>query len=102
MRKRNINDYGTGISQQNKEALARSLLPQIEKFFESEEGKREFEEWKKKQSSKDNEKVTKTQNEKNGAGQIRWLTPFFYLELYCYPKDLFTHKEVRVTMISCS
>ena len=42
------------------EALARCLLPQIEKFFESEEGKREFEEWKKEQSSKDNEKVTKT------------------------------------------
>jgi len=28
------------------EILARCLLPEIKKFFESEEGKREFEEWK--------------------------------------------------------
>jgi hypothetical protein len=31
------------------ERLARSILPEIQKFFESEEGKREFEEWKEKQ-----------------------------------------------------
>ena len=29
-----------------------------------------------------------------------WLIPFFILELYCYPKYLFTYKGVRVTMIS--
>jgi len=29
------------------ERLARRLLPEIQKFFESDEGKREFEEWKK-------------------------------------------------------
>lgn len=28
------------------EALARCLLPEIQRFFESEEGQREFEEWK--------------------------------------------------------
>ena len=28
------------------EALARALLPEIRKFFESEEGQREFKEWK--------------------------------------------------------
>jgi len=59
MPKKKINDYGTGISQQNIEALARCLLPQIEKFFESDEGKREFEEWKKGRFSKGKEKVTK-------------------------------------------
>ena len=32
---------------------ARCLLPEIQKFFESEEGKREFEEWKKEQENKD-------------------------------------------------
>ena len=32
------------------ESLARCLLPEIQKFFESEEGKREFEEWKAKQA----------------------------------------------------
>jgi hypothetical protein len=49
MQKKKIKDFGTGISQQQIEALARCLLPEIEKFFQSEEGQREFEEWKKKQ-----------------------------------------------------
>jgi len=31
--------------------LARCLLPKMQEFFESEEGKKEFEEWKKKQTS---------------------------------------------------
>ena len=39
-------DYGTSIPQHEIDALARCLLPDIIKFFESEEGKREFEEWK--------------------------------------------------------
>ena len=43
-------DYGTGIPKHEIEALARCLLPEIQKFFESEEGKREFEEWKEKQA----------------------------------------------------
>ena len=51
MPRKKVNDYATGIPQQHIEALARCLLPEIEKFFESEEGQREFEEWKKKQSS---------------------------------------------------
>lgn len=46
-------DYGTGITEHEVEALARCLLPEIQKFFESEEGKREFEEWKKEQENKD-------------------------------------------------
>ena len=44
-------DYGTGIPEHEVEALARCLLPEIQKFFESEEGKREFEEWKKEQEN---------------------------------------------------
>ena len=43
-------DYGTGIPKHEIEALARCLLPEIFSFFESEEGKREFEEWKAKQT----------------------------------------------------
>ena len=39
----------TGIPQHEIEALARCLLPEIQKFFGSEEGQREFAEWKKKQ-----------------------------------------------------
>ena len=36
----------TNISQHEIEALARRLLPEIQKFFESSEGQKEFEEWK--------------------------------------------------------
>lgn len=39
-------DYGTGIPRHEIEALARVLLPEIQKFFESVEGKQEFEKWK--------------------------------------------------------
>ena len=34
------------------EALARCLLPEIQKFFESEGGKREFEKWQKSRKGK--------------------------------------------------
>jgi len=34
------------------EALARVILPEIQKYFESEQGKREFEEWRKGQAGK--------------------------------------------------
>jgi len=46
MAKRKSSDYGTGIPQHEIESLARVLLPKIQRFFESEDGKREFEEWK--------------------------------------------------------
>lgn len=45
-RKKKPNDYGTGIPLHEVEALARVLLPEIQAFFESEEGQREFAEWK--------------------------------------------------------
>ena len=38
-RKKKPNDYGTGIPYHEVEALARILLPEIQAFFESEEGK---------------------------------------------------------------
>lgn len=41
-RKKKVNDYGTGIPYHEVEALARVLLPEIQAFFESEEGQREF------------------------------------------------------------
>ena len=37
-RKKKPNDYGTGIPYHEVEALARILLPEIQAFFESEEG----------------------------------------------------------------
>lgn len=39
-------DYGTGIPKHEIEALARCLLQEIQAYFESEEGRREFAEWK--------------------------------------------------------
>lgn len=41
-KKKKVNDYGTGIPQHEMEALARVLLPEIEKFYASEEGQRQF------------------------------------------------------------
>ncbi len=49
-------DYGIGISEHKIEALAWTLLPAMEAFFERKEGKLEFEEWKKqKERDKQNE-----------------------------------------------
>lgn len=44
-----VNDYGTGIPVHEVDALARVLLPEIQAFFESEEGQREYAGWKVKQ-----------------------------------------------------
>ncbi len=46
MAKKKPNDYGTGIPLHEVEALARVLLPEIQKFFESAEGQKEFQAWK--------------------------------------------------------
>lgn len=51
MAKKKPNDHGTGIPLHEVEALARVLLPQIQAFFESEEGQKEFAEWKEKQKT---------------------------------------------------
>ena len=45
-------DYGTGIPRHEIEALAALLLPEIQRFFESEEGQREFAEWQAARASK--------------------------------------------------
>lgn len=53
-RKKPINR--TNIPQYQVEAIARCLLPDILTFFESEEGQREFAQWKKEQEEKKKEK----------------------------------------------
>lgn len=45
-------DIGMEIPEQEIESLARLLLPKIRQFFESEEGQREFAEWKQRQAQK--------------------------------------------------
>ena len=42
----------TNIPQHEIEALARCLLPEIQKFFESPTGQKEFEEWKAQRAKK--------------------------------------------------
>ena len=49
-----VKDYGTGIPKHEIVALARCLLPEIYSFFEREEGKWEFEDWKAEQPEKRN------------------------------------------------
>lgn len=49
-KKKQLNDYGTGIPQYEMEALARVLLPEIEKFYASEEGQRRFAQWQAEQA----------------------------------------------------
>lgn len=54
------NDYGTGIPEHEIEAIARLLLPEMQKFFESEEGRKEFAEWKAQQEKmKQGEEIPK-------------------------------------------
>ncbi|MBP1736137.1 MAG: hypothetical protein H6Q60_18 [Oscillospiraceae bacterium] len=43
-------DIGMEIPQQEIESLARLFLPKIREFFDSEEGQREFAEWKQRQA----------------------------------------------------
>lgn len=56
-RKKKVNDYGTGIPYHEVEALARVLLPEIQAFFESEEGQREYAEWKAKREAEQQKKA---------------------------------------------
>lgn len=42
----------SGIPEHEIESIARLLLPTIQAFFESEEGQREFAEWKAQQAAK--------------------------------------------------
>ena len=50
-RRKKPNDYGTGTPYHEVKALARVLLPEIQAFFESEDGQREYAEWKAKQQA---------------------------------------------------
>lgn len=49
----------SNIPRHELEALARCLLPDIQAFYESEEGQREFAEWQEKQKEKDKIKTVK-------------------------------------------
>ena len=47
----------TSISQREIEIIARCIFPDILAFYESEEGQREFAEWKAQQAEKSDEKA---------------------------------------------
>lgn len=56
-RKKLINN--SGIPQHQIEAIARCIMPDILAFYESEEGQREFAEWKKQREAERQEAETK-------------------------------------------
>jgi hypothetical protein len=47
-----MNEKDYVIPQRDIESLARCLLPQIQKYFESEDGQKEFAEWQAKQKER--------------------------------------------------
>lgn len=58
--KKSRNPYDVELPQSIIESFARFLVPEIRKFYESEEGKRKFDEWKKVH------KRAKVENEEGG------------------------------------
>ena len=48
------NDYGTGIPRHEIEALAKVFLPDMQAFFETEEGRQEYAEWQVNQAKENN------------------------------------------------
>lgn len=52
------------IDKQGLEALARGFLPDIIAFYQSEEGRREFEEWKRRKAEKGD------RDEQNDTNQV--------------------------------
>ena len=56
----------SGITQHAIEAIARCILPDIIAYYETEEGQREFREWKAKRDAEQTDRKVIT-NEKRGA-----------------------------------
>ena len=56
----------SGIPRHALESFARCLLPDIQAFYASEEGRREFAEWKKKQQQKQQQ-----EQKENGPDEAR-------------------------------
>ena len=69
-RRKKPNDYGTGIPYHEVEALARVLLPEIQAFFESEDGQREYAEWKAKQQAEQENKVIQRREHLNRCSRL--------------------------------
>lgn len=78
-RKKLINN--TDIPQHQIEAIARCILPDILAFYESEEGQREFSEWKKQREMETQKAKTESGHRKSGVSSENGGTPPF-LRLY--------------------
>ena len=50
-RKKKIDDHGTGIPYHVVDAFARDILPKMQAFFASEEGRKDYEDWKARQAA---------------------------------------------------
>lgn len=53
MKKKVINDYGTGIPKHEADTLAALFLPRIRAFFEDEENRKAYEAWKRSREKTD-------------------------------------------------
>lgn len=51
------------LPQEIVESFARFLVPEIRKYYESEQGQREFKEWEEQQKKKENKKSEKNSRE---------------------------------------
>jgi len=83
-RKKKINNYGTGIPYHEMEALARVLLPEIQAFFESEEGQREYAEWKAQQRAEQKNKAQKRREHLKRCSRPFQLLIRFQYYLVCF------------------
>ena len=63
-----VNDYGTRIPVHAIDSFARCLLPDIQRFFESKEGKQEFEAWQAKKAQAEEDYKLKDDMEVNDYG----------------------------------
>ena len=75
----------TGIPQHRIEAIARCILPDVLAFYESEEGQREFDEWKKLRELEKQEFQAESGREKGRAHRDNGCVRLFLrLWNYCF------------------
>ena len=89
----------TDIPQHQIEAIARCILPDILAFYESEEGQREFSEWKKQREIEKQEAKTESWHSKSGVSSEKGGTPLFcvYIDFFFFRGPLGLEVGLRFT-----
>ena len=96
-RKKLINN--SDIPQHQIEAIARCILPDILAFYESEEGQREFSEWKKQREMEKQAANTESGHSKSGVSSENGDTPPFcvYMNFFFFRGPLGLEVSLRFT-----